>query len=159
MPSPGGRWRGAAVTDEGDHVGASVVDGRTSVSAHDDHRTHDTHPYPVPSGPPSPWEGEGLGRGNGILPSRLRRATSLSQGRLMFCTVRPPCQRGLASPQGDDWRIPTQQLTALRPSPHPPSSRAPSPRGRLFYTFRITKLKFNLISFNLPSISRAGPYR
>ena len=47
MPSPGGRWRGAAVTDEGDHGGASVVDGRTSVSAHDDHRIDDTHPHPA----------------------------------------------------------------------------------------------------------------
>ncbi len=36
-----------------------------------------------------------------------------------YGTIRPPCERGLASPQGDDWRIPTQQLPILRPSPHP----------------------------------------
>ena len=68
-PSPGGRWRGAAMTDEGDHGGASVIDGMTGHDGScrggplcppvDDHRANDTHPHPVPSGPSSPWEGEG----------------------------------------------------------------------------------------------------
>ena len=80
-----------------------------------------------------PGRGKARGRGNGILPSRLRRATSLSQGRLMSYTIRPPCQRGLASPLGDDWRIPTQQLPALRRSPHPPL-RGTFPQGKAFGT-------------------------
>ena len=57
------RRHGAAMTDEGDHGGASVIDGMTGHDGScrggplcppvDDHRANDTHPHPVPSGPSS----------------------------------------------------------------------------------------------------------
>ena len=98
--------------------------------------SHDTHPHPVPSGPPSPWEVEGfirsdattqspsafpssgpcgttfpqgkaLGRGDGILPSRMRRtpcgccaavgsfaALRMRRTPCGCCAVPPPFDKG-----------------------------------------------------------------
>ena len=72
-------------------------------------------------------------------PSRLRRAT-FPQGKAFFLTP--------GAGVGAD---------IIRPAPRPKSS--PSQGEDFFDTFCIIGFNFNLKLFNLPSISRARPYR
>ena len=94
-----------AMTDEGDHGGASVIDGRTQRSAPT--KTIVTWrrggcPHPPTRWPPHPRNSPSSGPTGHLPPGRGKAISVLTQG-----------------------------FPALWRSPHPPPSGAPSPRGRL----------------------------